>query len=78
MTTGMIVASALGFAVAYYFDAENGGLRRKRLQRTVDDAARCISSWLAPHAGEPPVVFEPILRSRRVVGDRRHHVEAAR
>jgi hypothetical protein len=65
-TTGRIVASAVGFGVAYYFDAENGGLRRKRLHRTVDETARSISVRMVPHVGEPPVVFHPMLRSRHV------------
>ena len=64
-TTGRIVASALGFGVAYYFDAENGGLRRKRLQRTMEHAARSVGARLVPHVGEPPVVFDPLLREPR-------------
>jgi hypothetical protein len=66
-TTGRIVASALGFGVAYYFDAENGELRRKRLHRTVQNAARSISARLAPEV-EAPVVFHPVLRNDRVEG----------
>jgi hypothetical protein len=67
-TTGRIVASALGFGVAYHFDAENGGLRRKRLHRTVHSAARSIGARLAPDVGDAPVVFHPVLRSDRMEG----------
>ena len=72
-TTGRIVASALGFGVAYYFDAENGGERRKRLHQMVQHAARDVSARLASDAGDPPVVFHPVLRSHRVEG----HVPSA-
>jgi len=44
MTTGRIVASALGFGVAYYFDAENGGLRRKRLHRRAEQTPRSVGA----------------------------------
>ena len=45
-TTGRIVASALGFGVAYYFDAENGALRRKRLQHALRGARpESTSRW---------------------------------
>jgi hypothetical protein len=77
MTTGRIVASAVGFGVAYYFDAENGGLRRKRLHRTMDHAARSVGARLVPHAGEPPVVFDPLLPSDRAEGIIPHRMEDA-
>ena len=77
MTTGRIVASALGFGVEYYFDAENGGLRRKRLHRTAEQAARSGGAQLVPHVGELPVVFDPVLRSDRVEGIVPHRIESA-
>jgi hypothetical protein len=67
-TTGRIVVSALGFGVAYYFDAENGGLRRERLHRTVHSAARSIGARLAPDIPDAPVVFHPLQRTDRVEG----------
>jgi hypothetical protein len=67
-TTGRIVVSALGFGVAYYFDAANGGLRRKRLHRTVHSAARSIGARLEPGVTDAPVVFHPVQRSDRVGG----------
>ena len=77
-TTGRIVASALGFGAAYYFDAENGGLRRKRLHRTLEHAARSVGARLVPHVGEPPVVFDPVLRTHRDEGTVPPRVEAVR
>jgi hypothetical protein len=68
-TTGRIVASALGFGMAYYFDAENGGERRKRLHQIVQHAARDVSARLASDVGDPPVVFHPVLRGHRAQGD---------
>jgi hypothetical protein len=67
-TTGRIVASALGFGMAYYFDAENGGERRRRLRQMVERVARDVSARLAPDVGDPPVVFHPVLRGHRVPG----------
>ena len=68
-TTGRIVASALGFGMAYYFDGENGGERRKRLHHLVQHAARDVSARLAPDVGDPPVVFHPVLRGHRAQRD---------
>jgi hypothetical protein len=68
-TTGRIVASALGFAMAYYFDAENGEERRKRLHHVAQRAARDVSARLAPDVGDPPVVFHPVLRRHQVQGN---------
>jgi hypothetical protein len=68
-TTARIVASALGFGVAYYFDAENGGERRKRLHHMVQHAARDVSARLAPDVRDPPEVFRPVFRGHRVQGD---------
>ena len=56
--------------MAYYFDAENGGERRKRLHQTVQHAARDVSARLAPDVGDPPVVFHPVLRRHGVERDR--------
>jgi hypothetical protein len=58
------VASALGFGVAYYFDMENGALRRKRLHQAARRTFRQINGALAPEAVDPPV-FTPILREHR-------------
>ena len=55
-TTGRIVASALGFSVAYYFDPENGGLRRKHLQHAVRGVFREINDALAPDIADPASV----------------------
>jgi hypothetical protein len=60
-TTGRIVASALGFGMAYYFDTENGGQRRKRLQHVAQRAIHQITGALAPDIADPPV-FPPALR----------------
>ena len=68
-TTARIVASALGFAMAYYFDAESGAERRKRLQHRVQHVARDVGARLAPDVGDPPVVFHPVLRGHHVQGD---------
>ena len=39
-TTGRILVSALGFGVAYYFDTENGEVRRQRLMSRCDVPTR--------------------------------------
>ena len=62
-TTGRIVASALGFRVAYYFDTENGGLRRKHLQQAVRRLFGQINDALAPDVADPPV-FPPLLQAQ--------------
>jgi hypothetical protein len=67
--TGRIVVSALGFAMAYYFDAENGAERRKRLHQMMQHAARDVGARLASDAADPPVVFHPVFRGHRVQGD---------
>jgi hypothetical protein len=70
-TTGRIVVSTLGFGVAYYFDTENGELRRKRLHHMAQQAVRAISERLAPDATDPPAVFHPVLRPHHAgVADR--------
>lgn len=64
-TTGRIVVSALGFSVAYYFDTENGAVRRKRLHDLLRRTVHNIESGLAPEVGDPPPVFPPVLRTHR-------------
>jgi hypothetical protein len=61
-TTGRILVSALGFGVAYYFDVENGGVRRKRLHDALQRAGRSLDSVLTTEVGDPPPVFHPMLR----------------
>ena len=65
-TTGRILVSALGFGVAYYFDPENGGVRRKQLQQSLRRHARDIDAALTSEVGDPPAVFDPMLRGLRV------------
>ncbi len=67
-STGRLVAAALGFAVAYYFDTENGALRRKRLHQLFERGAQRIDAVLAPEAGDPPSVLSPMRRVREPVG----------
>jgi hypothetical protein len=62
-TTGRIVVSALGFAVAYYFDSENGAPRRKQLHQTLHQVIRNVNGAMAPDAVDPPPVFHPVLRA---------------
>ena len=57
--TGRIVVSALGFGVAYYFDTENGGLRRKRLHETLHRVVADISSARTSKDGGLPPVSHP-------------------
>jgi hypothetical protein len=68
-TTGRIVASALGFSVAYYFDPESGGLRRKHLQHTVRGFFGQINNALAPDVADP-AVFPSVLRAHPGTGSR--------
>jgi hypothetical protein len=67
-TTGRLVASALGFGVAYYFDTENGALRRKRLHQSFQRAAQRIGAVLGPEAEDPPSVLSPMRRVREPEG----------
>jgi hypothetical protein len=60
-TTGRIVASALGFGMAYAFDTENGQ-RRKRLQHVARCAFHQINGALAPDIAHPPVFPPAALR----------------
>jgi hypothetical protein len=62
-TSGRILASALGFGVAYYLDAENGAARRRRVHDYVSRTARDIDGVLTRDFDEPPPVFYPLLRS---------------
>ena len=62
-TIGRIVVSALGFGAAYYFDTENGSVRRKRLHQMVQRTVHNIESSMAPDAGDLSPVFPPVLRS---------------
>lgn len=59
-TTGRIVVSALGFGVAYYFDMENGDVRRKRLRQTMQRTLHNVDSALSSDLGDPPPVFQPV------------------
>jgi hypothetical protein len=63
--TGRIVVSALGFGVAYYFDPENGALRRKRLQQRIRRTAGNMDAVRASDVGDAPPVFDPVLRALR-------------
>ena len=58
--SGRLLASALGFGVAYYFDTENGAARRQQLQRWMGRTARRYSV-VGSEAGDPPPVFHPLL-----------------
>jgi hypothetical protein len=61
--TGRIVVSTLGFGLAYYFDTENGELRRKQLRCTVRQALRGLNEALAPDVTEPAPTFHSVLRT---------------
>lgn len=70
-TTGRIAVSILGFGVAYYFDTENGELRRKRLRRMAQQAFGAINDRFAPDVSDPPPVFHPVLRTHHAgIADR--------
>jgi hypothetical protein len=60
-TTGRVLVSALGFAVAYYLDPENGDARRKQLQQVLQRTARHLKSVLSPEVEDP----SPALASLR-------------
>jgi hypothetical protein len=77
-TTGRIVASALGFSVAYYFDPESGGLRRKHLQHAAQGLFGQINEALAPDRADP-AVFPSVMRAPgRGSGSMADGVRAAR
>jgi len=66
-TTGRILFSALGFGMAYYFDKENGVARRKQLQQWLQQAVRSVDSVLTSEVGDPPPVFNPMMRGLRAM-----------
>ena len=70
-STGRIVVSALGFATAYFLDAENGAERRKRLHEATRRALRSLDDALAPDVEGPPVL-RPLLRSPHASVSARH------
>jgi hypothetical protein len=77
--TGRIVVSALGFGVAYYFDTENGAVRRKRLHEMVQRTVRNIEAVRASDVGDAPPVFHPAVQAFRAegrTGRGTEHVEA--
>ena len=74
-TTGRIVVSALGFGVAYYFDTENGGLRRKRLHQMVQRTIGDVDAVRAFDMGDAPPVFHPVLHALRSEGRARRRTE---
>jgi hypothetical protein len=57
--------SALGFALAYYFDSANGQARRRRLRGQLRAAARGIDGMLTADrtVEDAPPVFYPLLQS---------------
>jgi hypothetical protein len=61
-TSGRLLASALGFGVAYYFDTGNGEARRRKAQHWLGRTARRLDSVFACKAGDPPPAFSPLLR----------------
>jgi hypothetical protein len=73
--TGRIVVSALGFGVAYYFDTENGGHRRKRLHETLHRVVADISSARTSKDGGVSPVLHPVLHARRGWGPARGGTE---
>lgn len=79
--TGRIVVSALGFGVAYYFDTENGALRRKRLHQMVQRIVGNLDVVQASDVGDAPPEFDPMLHALRTERHARRgtqRVEAAR
>lgn len=66
-TTGRILVSALGFGMAYCFDAEHGQARRKQLQRWQRRTARSIDSVLTSEVGDAPPVFYPVWPGLRAL-----------
>lgn len=66
--TGRVVVSALGFGVAYYFDTENGGLRRKRLHETLHRVVADLDSARASGDRGLSPVFRPLRHALRGEG----------
>jgi hypothetical protein len=65
-TSERILATALGFGLAYYFDTENGSARRQKLRRQLRRVTDRIDAVLAadPVPADIPPVFYPLLRSQ--------------
>ena len=63
--SGRLLVSALGFALAYYFDSANGSVRRQRLRGQLRAAARGIDGMFTPDrtVEDAPPVFYPLLQS---------------
>ena len=59
-TSGRVLASALGFGVAYYFDTENGEVRRRKAQQWLGRTARRLDSVFDSEARDPPPVLSPL------------------
>jgi hypothetical protein len=64
-TAGRVVVSALGFAMAYYFDTEHGEERRRHLHQAVRHAVHSLQDARSRDLGDPPPVFHPMLRTHR-------------
>ena len=62
-TVGRLVVSALGFGVAYYFDTENGSLRRKRLHHAVQQTVLDVRAARAADTEGQRAVLKPGLQS---------------
>ncbi len=69
------MVSALGFGVAYYFDTENGALRRKRLHQMVQRTVGNIEAARAPDVVDAPPVFDPVLHALHAEGRARRGTE---
>jgi hypothetical protein len=63
--SGRLLVSALGFALAYYFDSANGSARRQRLRGQLRAAARGIDGMFTADrtVEDAPPVFYPLLQS---------------
>jgi hypothetical protein len=61
-TTGRIVVSAIGVGLAYYFDPESGGVRRRRLRDSLRRTARHIDAAFDPNSDTLAPMFSPLLR----------------
>jgi hypothetical protein len=66
------VVSALGFAMAYYFDIENGEVRRKQLRQMAQRAFHTLHDGLAADVEDAAPVFPSVLRSHDPGGLTRH------
>ena len=63
-TSGRLLASTLGFGVAYFFDSENGQARRRKAQQWLGRTARRPDSMFSSEAGDPPPASTPMRWSR--------------